>query len=176
MKPTQYPSHALLTQPTNYPTYYPSNFPTPHPSHYPTAKPTEYPTYSPSPNPTPQPTHFPSTQPTNYPTQPGEGPAPEGPGQEGPGGEGPNTTPQTTQTWFCVANINRKTVTGPFTTINAAKTELNKLGGGPHNRQMICEMSKSGAKQDPHIVGGQNQGGGARAGFQKWWYGWGDIN
>jgi hypothetical protein len=41
---------------------------------------------------------------------------------------------------------------------------------------MICEMSKNGAKSDPHTVGGQNQGGGVTAGFNKWWYGWGDIN
>ena len=31
--------------------------------------------------------------------------------------------------WFCVANINRKSVTGPFETITAAKKELNKFQG-----------------------------------------------
>jgi hypothetical protein len=36
-------------------------------------------------------------------------------------------------------------------------------------------MTSNGAKADPHTVNDQNQGGGANAGFQKWWYGWDDI-
>jgi len=78
--------------------------------------------------------------------------------------------------WFCVANINRGTVTGPFSSVDAAKSELNKRPGNSGNRQMICEMSASGAKKDPHTVGGQNQGGGAGAGFQKWWADWNEIH
>jgi len=77
--------------------------------------------------------------------------------------------------WFCVARINRKTVTGPFATIATAKKELNKFQGSWANRQMICEMSAVGAKADPHSVGGGNQGGGTKAGFNKMWSGWGDI-
>merc|ERR1719258_195231 len=40
---------------------------------------------------------------------------------------------------------------------------------------MICEMTASGAKKDPHWVGGERQGGGVKHGFQKWWRNWGDI-
>jgi len=79
--------------------------------------------------------------------------------------------------WFCVANINQDTVTGPFYSVDGAKSELNKIVGSTSNRQMVCEMSASGAKQDPHIVGGVSQGGGfAVSGFQQWWNGWDDIN
>ena len=77
--------------------------------------------------------------------------------------------------WFCVA-IGSDSVKGPFSDIGSAKQELNKNTGSATNRQMICEMTKNGAKSDPHTVGGQNQGGGAASGFQKWWGGWGDIH
>jgi len=40
---------------------------------------------------------------------------------------------------------------------------------------MICEMSVSGAKPDPHTVGGENQGAGAAGGFYKFWWDWNDI-
>mmetsp|Transcript_79108 Transcript_79108/g.149213 ORF Transcript_79108/g.149213 Transcript_79108/m.149213 type:complete len:1033 (-) Transcript_79108:98-3196(-) len=78
--------------------------------------------------------------------------------------------------WLCVASLSKRWVKGPFSDVEAAKAELNKSAGSRHNRQMICEMSKSGAKKDPHRVGGQNQGAGTRAGFQKWWANWRDIN
>ena len=42
---------------------------------------------------------------------------------------------------------------------------------------MIAEVDAQGnLKRDPHVVGGQNQGAGKRAGFNKWWGGWSDIN
>jgi len=71
---------------------------------------------------------------------------------------------------YCVANINRKTVTGPFATIATARKKLNKRRGSRRNRQMICEMSAKGAKR---LVA---QDGGPRAGFNKYWSGWGDIH
>jgi hypothetical protein len=78
--------------------------------------------------------------------------------------------------WFCVASISRKSVTGSFRKLEDAKTELNKRKGSANNRQMICEMTRHGAKSDPHKVGGENQGGGSKAGFQKWWWNWDDIH
>jgi hypothetical protein len=77
--------------------------------------------------------------------------------------------------WYCVAAVNRNTVSGPYSSLTSAKTELNKRKGSSSNRQMICEMSSSGAKADPHSVGGQNQGAGSKGGFEKWWYNWDDI-
>merc|ERR1719482_1948113 len=79
--------------------------------------------------------------------------------------------------WYCVASASRKIVTGPFSTLADAKKELNKRKGSSSNRQMICEMSShGGAKADPHIVGGEQQGGGPAAGFEKYWYNWNDIH
>jgi len=81
--------------------------------------------------------------------------------------------------WFCVANIGdgtgaHESVLGPFNNITAAKTALNAQTGSITNRQMICEMSENGPKQDPHKVGGEDQGDGA--GFNRWWSGWPDMN
>jgi len=78
--------------------------------------------------------------------------------------------------WFCVARLNRQRVSGPFKTVQSAKNELNKQTGSAGNQQMICEMSKTGAKKDPHAVGGQNQGAGGGAGFNKWWGGWSQVH
>mmetsp|Transcript_77554 Transcript_77554/g.147494 ORF Transcript_77554/g.147494 Transcript_77554/m.147494 type:complete len:1034 (-) Transcript_77554:110-3211(-) len=78
--------------------------------------------------------------------------------------------------WFCVVSYSKNWVKGPFSDVEAAKTELNKITASMCNRQMICEMSKSGAKKDPHRVGSQNQGLGTKAGFQKYWRNWGEIN
>jgi len=79
-------------------------------------------------------------------------------------------------TWWCVARKNRGQVQGPYKNFNDAKNALNSQGGNSGNQQMICEMTNAGAKSDPHTVNGQNQGGGAGAGFQKWWGGWPEIN
>jgi len=78
--------------------------------------------------------------------------------------------------WFCVVSYSKNWVKGPFSDVEAAKTELNKITASRSNRQMICEMSKSGAKKDPHRVGSQNQGLGTKAGFQKYWRNWREIN
>merc|ERR1719486_1348124 len=79
--------------------------------------------------------------------------------------------------WYCVASASRKIVTGPFSTLADAKKELNKRKGSSSNRQMICKMSShGGAKADPHIVGGEQQGGGPAAGLEKYWYNWNDIH
>jgi len=86
--------------------------------------------------------------------------------------KGPDNT---AEKWFCVARASKTSVSGPYPDIEAAKKELNKSPGSKTNKQMICEMSKGGPKQDPHKVGGQNQGDGAKAGFSKWWANWDDI-
>jgi len=71
---------------------------------------------------------------------------------------------------YCVANMDRKSVTGPFASIATARKELNRRQGTLHNRQMICQMSANGAKR---LVA---QDGGAKAGFNKYWGGWADIH
>jgi len=78
--------------------------------------------------------------------------------------------------WFCVVNLHKQYVRGPFAYVEQAQEELNKSPGSGSNKQMICEMSKDGAKKDPHMVGGKNQGAGASGGFQKYWSGWKDVN
>jgi len=78
--------------------------------------------------------------------------------------------------WFCVAKANKNAVVGPYATLDAAKSELNKAQGSYSNQQMICEMTNSGAKGDPHYVGGENQGGDAAHGFNKYWNDWAAIN
>jgi len=85
------------------------------------------------------------------------------------------STTTTTTVWFCVVSVKKNSVTY-FPDLAGANANLNAEAGGPQNRQMICEMSASGAKPDPHTVGGQNQGAGAAGGFQKWWWDWNDIN
>jgi len=66
-------------------------------------------------------------------------------------------------------------VQGPYKDFWQAKSVLNQMGGNSGNQQMICEMTNGGAKGDPHNVGGQDQGGGTRTGFNKWWGDWPDI-
>eukprot|EP00466_Bigelowiella_natans_P006874 jgi/Bigna1/69920/fgenesh1_pg.10_\ len=80
------------------------------------------------------------------------------------------------RTWFCVARMNKRNVEGPYRTVAQAQRVLNKVRGNIFNRQMVCEMRNGKAKRDPHRVGGRNQGAGARGGFQKYWFGWHDIN
>jgi len=73
-----------------------------------------------------------------------------------------------------VAQLSKKKVSGAYLNINDAKKAMNTAGSSS-NRQMICEMTKKGAKGDPHQVGGKQQGGGKGYGFNKWWQGWADI-
>ncbi|CAK0797167.1 unnamed protein product [Prorocentrum cordatum] len=62
--PTPYPTAFPTPYPTAFPTPYPTAFPTP----YPTAFPTLYPTADPTPHPTAFPTLYPTAFPTPYPT------------------------------------------------------------------------------------------------------------
>lgn len=72
---------------------------------------------------------------------------------------------------FCVVSGGK--VHDAFCDIEEAKTKLKSVATGS---RMICEVSRGQAKADPHQVGGQNQGGGTSAGFDKWWSGWAGIN
>ncbi|CAE7552016.1 unnamed protein product [Symbiodinium natans] len=74
-------------------------------------------------------------------------------------------------TFFVVVNGGH--VEDRFKTIEEAKTELNKIGSG---LRMICEVHHGTAKADPHVVGGQDQGAGHSAGFNKHWQSWDDIH
>eukprot|EP00928_Gymnodinium_smaydae_P016826 TRINITY_DN16370_c0_g1_i2.p1 TRINITY_DN16370_c0_g1~~TRINITY_DN16370_c0_g1_i2.p1 ORF type:complete len:1367 (+),score=134.45 TRINITY_DN16370_c0_g1_i2:39-4139(+) len=80
------------------------------------------------------------------------------------------------QASYCVVRLNSNKVIGTFTSISDARNELNKEQGSASNQQMICEMGLDGkAKFDPHTIGGFSQGGGAAAGFNKWWSNWDKI-
>ena len=53
---------------------------------------------------------------------------------------------------------------------------MNKFGNGASTPQrMVCEVIDNKVKDDPHTCGGQNQGGGVDAGFNKFWRGWDEI-
>ena len=58
------------------------------------------------------------------------------------------------------------------------KNYLNtKYGKGVNSpSRMIVDVSNGTVSEDPHTVGGQNQGGGVNAGFNKWWWNWNDIH
>ena len=60
--------------------------------------------------------------------------------------------------WFCVANMNREIVTGPYDSPEEARAELNRRQGHRYNQQMICEMSRDGVAADARWVAGRNQG------------------
>lgn len=54
---------------------------------------------------------------------------------------------------------------------------MTKYGSGASRpSRMIAEVSGGKVAEDPHTVGGQNQGGGVNAGFNKWWLNWNDIH
>eukprot|EP00873_Tetraselmis_striata_P028312 jgi/Tetstr1/448576/TSEL_035825.t1 len=83
-------------------------------------------------------------------------------------------------TLYCVANINRGTVAGPYATPEEAVAELNQRPGGPKNRQMVCKVGgQSYWMADPRsfTLGGQQRQDGSVGddGLQDWWYGWNDI-
>eukprot|EP01083_Nonionella_stella_P152172 487394_1 len=53
---------------------------------------------------------------------------------------------------------------------------MKNYGRGASNPQrMVCEVRNGKVNDDPHTCGGQNQGGGLKEGFNKWWNGWGAI-
>ena len=65
-------------------------------------------------------------------------------------------------------------VVGRFNNIEEAKAVLMGINRG---NRLIAEVDSSKKlKRDPHMVGGQNQGMGMRAGFNKYWCGWSCIN
>lgn len=66
--------------------------------------------------------------------------------------------------------------TGPFSLIHA-KNILHKYprGNRPPSRA-IFEVINGVIVQDPHRVGGENQGLALNAGFNRYWTGWDDIN
>jgi hypothetical protein len=80
-----------------------------------------------------------------------------------------------TDAWYCVANVNKNRVNGPFADLASAKEELNKSPGSRSNRQMICQMSKDGPKKNALWVGNENQGAKVAAGFNSYWHGTSDI-
>ncbi|VEU45209.1 unnamed protein product [Pseudo-nitzschia multistriata] len=53
---------------------------------------------------------------------------------------------------------------------------MTKFGhGASRPSRMVVDVSGGKVSEDPHSCGGQNQGGGMKAGFNKWWQGWPDI-
>lgn len=67
------------------------------------------------------------------------------------------------------------TVAAAFPDIDSAKADLS-TPSGPSHLKMIYEMGASGAKADPHTVGGQVQGAGSAGGFDTFWWVWTEIN
>ena len=70
--------------------------------------------------------------------------------------------------------VNDKNVVGSYNDIETAKVVLWSINRG--NRLIAEVQSPNGLNRDPHIVGGQNQGAGISAGFNKYWCGWSCIN
>jgi hypothetical protein len=80
----------------------------------------------------------------------------------------------TLSTFIVVANGN---VTGMYKNLEQAKADLNKYPKGASSpSRMIAEFRDRTVQADPHLVGGQRQGDGLKAGFNKWWRDWNDIN
>ena len=61
--------------------------------------------------------------------------------------------------------------------IEQCKALLKKnYGSGARSpKRMIVEVLHGKVVLDPHTCAGQNQGGGVRTGFNKWWNEWPDI-
>ena len=70
--------------------------------------------------------------------------------------------------------VNDKNVVGSYNDVETAKVVLRSINRG--NRLIAEVKSSNGLNRDPHIVGGQNQGAGISAGFNKYWCGWSCIN
>ena len=65
-------------------------------------------------------------------------------------------------------------VVGTYNDLEDAKQALMSINSG---NRLIAEVDSNGnLLRDPHIVGGQNQGKGMQAGFNKYWCGWDCIN
>ena len=78
--------------------------------------------------------------------------------------------------------VNETKVVGKFRDIEAAKELLMEYPdksshGADHANRFVAEVAANGTlNRDPTWVGGQNQGLGMEAGFNKWWYSWNAIN
>lgn len=95
----------------------------------------------------------------------------------------PSFSPSPTRTpivphYFLVINSNGDsrvsqdyTVVGNFNTWEEARDALVGLS----NSRAVIEVIKQVAQTDPHIIAGQNQGGGATTGWNTFWYDWADI-
>ena len=67
-------------------------------------------------------------------------------------------------------------VKGSFTDLEEAKAVLNEYPSqAPQPFRMVCAAQYGKVLEDPHTVGGQNQGAGVAAGFNKAWWGWPQI-
>lgn len=67
-------------------------------------------------------------------------------------------------------------VIGEYESVEYAKAALNKFPpGAPSPSRLVLEVEQGEVQPDPHTVGGQNQGRGVAAGFNKWWRDWHDI-
>jgi hypothetical protein len=82
----------------------------------------------------------------------------------------------TTGAYFLVV-VNKKVVHHSGDLEDCKKYLMTKFGKGANRpSRMICEVTNGKVVEDPHTVGGQNQGAGVNAGFNKWWMGWGEIH
>ena len=70
------------------------------------------------------------------------------------------------------------TVVNKFDDIEDAKSCLmnSYTAGSSYPERMCVEVSKGIVSPDPHTCGGQNQGGGLNAGWNKFWWNWDSIN
>lgn len=67
-------------------------------------------------------------------------------------------------------------VIGEFEDIEDAKEALKKFPPGTRRpSRLVLEVVDGIIQKDPHTVGGQNQGLGVEAGFNKFWWDWHDI-
>eukprot|EP00756_Hemistasia_phaeocysticola_P031978 Hpha_TRINITY_DN16386_c3_g14::TRINITY_DN16386_c3_g14_i1::g.62669::m.62669 len=77
--------------------------------------------------------------------------------------------------------VGKSRVLGTFDTVEEARQFLNKTftrgqdDRGTESSRLVAEVKDGVLHEDPHTVGGLNQGGGAKAGFNKWWWDWSDI-
>lgn len=92
--------------------------------------------------------------------------------QEGNAEKVKETTDEGTSPWFCVVD-GHNNVLGPYSSVSWARNQLNNVASKGGSR-MVCEMTSSGPKSDPHLVGQLSQHIDT-GGFNKWWSGWGDI-
>jgi len=80
--------------------------------------------------------------------------------------------------YFLVVEWEPDRVVGKFTVLEYAKKFLmeNYEANASRPQRLIAEVSDGKVGTDPHTVGGQNQGGGLKTGFNKYWHSWGPIH